>query len=178
MFERNRVDNVMPQQRTTVPAEITLDDGELLKGKFLLPVGASVYDQLNGANAFLEFEPYGGDRQLIAKTSIRAVKLVTIPGNNHLRNRQSEVDGFDPFGVLGLKAGAGWDDIKAAYHRTAKVYHPDRYANAELPLEVRDYLAAMARRVNAAYAALENQEQSRRIVAERAQPVFTSRPRA
>ena len=32
-------------------------------------------------------------------------------------------------------------DAKAAYHARSRVYHPDRYASAELPNEVREYLA-------------------------------------
>jgi hypothetical protein len=53
----------------------------------------------------------------------------------------------------------------------AKAYHPDRYATAELPQEVSDYLAAMARRINAAHAALETPIKRQ---AARPEPVFTS----
>ncbi len=53
------------------------------------------------------------------------------------------------------RAGASRDEVRQAYLRLAKAYHPDRYASVELPEEVRDYLSAMARRVNAAHAALE-----------------------
>ena len=55
--------------------------------------------------------------------------------------------------------------------RLAKAYHPDRYATAELPAEVRDYLAAMARRINAAHAALEVPLKKQAV---RQEPVFTS----
>ena len=57
---------------------------------------------------------------------------------------------------------AGWDETRAAYHKLAKVYHPDRYSSAELPPEVRDYRASLARRINAAYAALEAPQQGRK----------------
>ena len=54
-------------------------------------------------------------------------------------------------------------EIREAYFALAKVYHPDRYATAELPTEVIEYLFAMARRINAAHAALnvEQKKQAR-----------------
>ncbi len=48
-----------------------------------------------------------------------------------------------------------------------------------LPPEVADYLDAMARRINAAYAALETTMQApRRVAAQRSQPIYTSGGRA
>jgi curved DNA-binding protein CbpA len=58
-----------------------------------------------------------------------------------------------------------------AYFALAKAYHPDRYATAELPAEVRDYLAAMARRINAAHAALDVPQKRQAL---RQEPIFTS----
>ena len=64
--------------------------------------------------------------------------------------RPRDADGFDPFVVLGIAPGADKEEIRRAYVGLAKNYHPDRYATAELPDEVRSYLADMARRINAA----------------------------
>jgi len=179
MFERNRVDNAAAQQRTTVPVEIIRDDGLTEKGKFVLPAGKPVFEILNGDAAFIEFEPYGGVRCLIAKAAIRQVRLTSVPVAADLNNKLKELDPFDPYKVLGVPSDAPFEDVRAAFHRLAKEYHPDRYASAELPREVRDYLAAMVRRINAAYAALEGSHQSaRRSAVARAEPVYTSRPRA
>jgi DnaJ domain len=60
-----------------------------------------------------------------------------------------------------LRTGAARDEIREAYVALAKAYHPDRYANVVLPPEVADYMAAMARRINAAHAALEAPEKRR-----------------
>ena len=51
--------------------------------------------------------------------------------------------------------GASREEIREPYVRLAKSYHPDRYATVALPPEVSNYLAAMARRIDAAHAALE-----------------------
>ena len=87
-------------------------------------------------------------------------------------------DSFDPYSVLGVVRGATFDEIRQAFVRLSKLYHPDLYANVALPGEVKDYLAAMARRINAAYHALEAPIQSeKRATIEKAKPVFTSSQR-
>ncbi len=178
MFERVKVDNVSAVHTVAIPVEVTLDDGRSLRGKFLAPQGRGIVELLNGGVQFLEFEPYGGERSLIAKTSIKAVKLVNVPGNGQISRRANEIDTFDPYAELGVRAGASFDEVKSAYHRKAMIYHPDRYATAELPPEVREYLAATVRRINAAFAALEvPQLVVKKANAERAEAVYTSRPR-
>lgn len=173
MFERNKIDSI-PEQ-TSVAVEASLEDGRILKGKVAIPLHKSVFDVLNGSGAFLEFEPFDGERQFIAKASLRTVKLLSVGRGPNLISRLRDMDGFDPHTILGVTRAASWEDIKAAYHRLAKVYHPDRYSAAELPQEVRDYLASMARRVNAAYAALEAPQQvKKQVAAMRAAPVYTS----
>jgi len=177
MFERNKIDNGV--QQGAIPARVTLDDGETLKGRFFAPAGRNFGDVLNGSGGFLEFEPYGGERAYISKASIRSVQLIGVPAAAGLSARVKDLEGFDPFSILGLKAGATAEELRHAYHTRAKTYHPDRYANAELPEEVSDYLAAMARRINAAYAALEEPvKTSRKAEQRRAEAVYTSAARA
>lgn len=173
MFERNKIDTV---DQTGVPVELTTQDGETHKGRLLVATGRPVFDVLNGASAFVEFEAYGGERTYIAKSALRSVKAVNVPRSVNLNSRLRDQDGFDPHMVLGVKAAASFEEIKQAWHRLSKLYHPDRYHGMELPEEVKDYLAAMARRVNLAFAALEAPHQAqRRAHNARATPVYTSR---
>jgi hypothetical protein len=175
MFERNKVDN--SQQLTGIAVEITRDDGTVEKGKLVVAQSSRIADVLNGPVVFLEFETYEGRRSLIAKSSLTDVRIAPAPGATSLQTRLRDGE-FDPYKVLGLEPGASWEVIRAAYHEQAKAYHPDRYANAELPKEVRDYLAIMARRITAAYAALEPVTQAKRQAAKlRTEPVYTSQPR-
>ena len=171
MFERNRIDNVL--QQMSVPAEVTLADGTLLKGKFVILAARSIYEVLNGETKFLEF------KTLIAKSTIAAINLVNPPAAGGLRARLRDDQDFDPYAVLGLAPGSSWEQIRSNYLKFSKMYHPDLYSSVALPDEVRDYLAAMARRVNAAYRALEEPQQTaKRVTAAKPAPIFTSAPRA
>jgi len=172
MFERNRIDNV--PETTAVPVEITLADGSIAKGKLHAPMGKTVADALNGGGGFIEFEPYGGEKSFLAKAQLAAVKPVGVPKAPSLGARLRDADGFDPHAVLGISQGAAREEVRQAYVALAKAYHPDRYAMAELPPEVQDYLSAMARRINAAHAALEVPERKKAALPE---PIFTTRPR-
>lgn len=177
MFERNKVDS--QPDHSGVSIEANLEDGSVIKGKVAIPQNTSVYDVLNGQAAFLEFEPFDGERRFIAKSSVRAVKLLGVGRGPNLQARLRDADAFDPHTILGLTRAASWEDVKSAYHRLAKLYHPDRYSAAELPPEVRDYLAGMTRRVNAAYAALEAPQQvKKQATVQRASPIYTSPARA
>ena len=178
MFERNKIDTAGHQQQMTVPVEVTLEDGDFIRGKFIVPASRTLFDVLNNSGAFIEFEPYGGERSIIAKTAVRAVRLVNAPSPPNLNSRGKDIDTFDPYAVLGIARGAPFEEARQAYHKLAKIYHPDCYAGIDLPHEVRDYLSGMARRINAAYAALEEPAQAKKAAAERVQPVFTSQPRA
>ena len=174
MFERNKVDNI---EHAGVPVELTMTDGELAKGRLMIAQGRNVFEALNGAGAFIEFAPYKGERTYVAKASIVNITLVNVPRPENLNQRLHDLDAFDPHTLLGVAQSAGIDEVKSAWHRLAKVYHPDRYSSADLPVEVRDYLQSMARRVNAAYAALEAPLQAtKRATSTRATPVYTSGP--
>lgn len=171
MFERNKIDTI---EHSAVPVEITIADGEVVKGRMFVAMGRQAFDVLNGAGGFIEFEPYGGDRTFLAKAMLLNVKLVNVPRSGNLNARLRDVDGFDPHAVLGVAGTASFDEVKSAWHRLAKTYHPDRYINADLPGEVRDYLSAMARRVNAAFAALETPHiKAKQAAAQRATAVYS-----
>jgi hypothetical protein len=154
-----------------MPVEAVFADGTIVRGKLLVPTTKSIVDLLNGGGAFLEFEPYGGERSYIAKAQIASIKMLGVPKLPNLNARLKDYHGFDPFAVLGVQQGAKREDIRQAYFALAKSYHPDRYATAELPSEVIEYLFAMARRVNAAHAALSTEQKKQ---AAKAEAVFTS----
>jgi len=151
---------------------LTLNDGTEFKGRIAVAGGRTLVDTLNGTALFIEFEEYAGARTYLAKHAIASIRLIN-PQRGQSLPRMRDTDGFDPHQTLGLPLGASFEDVRAAYLAKAKVYHPDRYSNAELPEEVRRYLEDMSRRINAAFSALQGaQQQSRKV--ERLAPVYTS----
>lgn len=178
MFDRNRVDSGA-QQSVSVPVEIEIEADVVLKGRLIYSAARSFADVLNGGGQFLEFEPYGEPKRYLSKTVIRALKVVAVPVAGQLDARKRDGDGFDPHVVLGVTTSTPWDEVRHAYLTLSKAYHPDKFQAVDLPAEVRDYLSAMASRVNIAYAALERvviSEKSR--VSTRVEPIYESRPRA
>jgi hypothetical protein len=170
MFERNRIDTI---EHNGLAVELTIDTGETVGGQLVVGAGRTLAQMLNGDGGFIEFEPWGGERVHLSKRSLRAVKLLQTPRPESLSGRINAMDGFDPYTILGVRKGVGLDEAKRAWHRLSMAYHPDRYAAAELPAEVTSYLAAMARRINAAYAALESTLASRKTVPLSSPPVYT-----
>jgi DnaJ like chaperone protein len=166
MFQRIRPDNA---DHVAVPVEVHFTDGSTAKGKVLAPIGRSLADILNGAGGFVEFEPYGGEAAFIAKSRLVEVRPLGVPKGVNLRAKLAANEPLDPYAVLGIAPGSSHDQVRKAYFTLAKSYHPDRYASAELPPEVLEYLFTMARRVNAAYAALDG--------ARRTQAAAASAPR-
>lgn len=141
--------------QTAVPVTLKRTTGAVERGRIVLPFQTTLDEVLNGSATFVEFHPYGADKTFISKAEISSIEASNVPKpsdvNIRLHNTNESVD---PFDVLGVPRGAPMAQVKKAYHKLAKLYHPDRYANAELPDEVSVYLAAMARRVNAAYASI------------------------
>lgn len=167
MFERNRIDNATRNREKPVPVELAIDDGRIVKGQVFLPASRQIYDELNQSGGFLEFQAYDGPRELIAKTTVRSVRQIEIPSEKPLaagRAISARQGDFDPYSVLGIEKGAPFEAAREAYFRLSKKYHPDRFANVELPEEISDYLEAMSRRLNAAFAALEKPLQSQRQI--------------
>lgn len=172
MFERNRVDNVSGQRKNTADAELRLTDGRVLSGRIAMPSTRQIFDELNADGGFLDFTPYHGPRELIAKATVAAVRPLEVPRAARL-SATAGADDFDPYRVLNISPEAGLAEVREAYHRISKLYHPDRYSNTDLPPEVSDYIHAMSRRINAAFSALEKPFQAQREMARyKSEPIY------
>jgi DnaJ-class molecular chaperone len=75
------------------------------------------------------------------------------------------LDQLDYFGILKLPQSASPADIKAAYYRESRAFHPDRFA--ALPdLELRERVGRIYRRVNEAYTVLRDDKKRLKYVAD------------
>jgi curved DNA-binding protein CbpA len=79
------------------------------------------------------------------------------------------LDQLDYFAVLKLAATATPGEIRAAYHRESRVYHPDRYAAVD-DEGFRDRIGRIYRRINEAYTVLRDDARRKKYAGEVAGP--------
>ncbi len=75
------------------------------------------------------------------------------------------LDQLDYYAVLKLQPGAGAAEVRAAYHRESRVYHPDRFAAAG-SAELRATIGRIYRRINEAYTVLRDDRRRERYLAD------------
>jgi DnaJ-domain-containing protein 1 len=153
MFERNRVDNA---NDPTVAIEVGLAGGRTITGRAALGKGKALHRLLDGDEKFLFVDCFEGEAQFVAKAEITSVKVIPTQRPRALNLPLPDASNFDPHRILGVQKGAPWDEIRAAYHRMTKLYHPDKFESVELPDEVRAYLVAMTKEVNVAFRTLRS----------------------
>jgi hypothetical protein len=163
MFERNRVDN---RAETLICVEVTIASGDKLSGRVSLAAGKPVHKLLDSDDNFIYAETFDGEGHFIPKSDIRGLKVINTGRMASMFMTVPDAKSFDPYRVLGLEKNAPFADIKEAHVRLTKLYHPDRYASVELPREVKVYIEAMSKNVNAAFQALKH-------VAHKSAPVYS-----
>lgn len=151
MFERNPVDN---KNEMLIAVEVAMADGSKVSGRAVLAPGKAVHKLLEAGEPFLYVDGFDGEGAFLPKADIRGLKVIQPARAQALTLMIPDARNFDPYRILSLEKGASFEEIRDAYHRLTKVYHPDRYASVELPREVKIYLDAMAKNVNAAFRAL------------------------
>jgi DnaJ-class molecular chaperone len=75
------------------------------------------------------------------------------------------LDQLDYYGVLKISQAAVPAEIKAAYYRESRAYHPDRFAAAGTP-QLRDLVGRVYRRINEAYTVLRDDTKRVRYLAD------------
>lgn len=82
-----------------------------------------------------------------------------------VEQRAAGLDGLDYFEVLRVEKVASPVEIKSAYYRESRIFHPDRYA-AVGSLELRERIGRIYRRVNEAYTVLRDDVKRKKYLAE------------
>ena len=150
MFEKNRASNITAAT-VRIAARITLNSGECVAGHLVAPGSGRLAEALNSTAPFIEFQTLSGATRHINKLAIVSLDPVEVPNSDQLARRNADAAAFDPYAVLGLASTALPEQLHEAYVSLVRTYHPDRYAAAGLPREVTDYIAAMSKRINAAW---------------------------
>ena len=135
--------NTSVRERRKLRATVTLNDGTVLDGYFFCLADQRITDLLNDERSFVPLVTIDGRTYVIAKSSIMtAVPKDKVPIMNLAT---------DPFSVLGVAPEAAPAEIKQAYRRRMQEYHPDRFANIDLPDELMILANDMAARITNAY---------------------------
>ncbi len=75
------------------------------------------------------------------------------------------LDQLDYFGVLKVRQGASPAEIKQAYYRESRAYHPDRFAAVPDPI-FREVIGRIYRRINEAYTVLRDDAKRAKYLAD------------
>jgi DnaJ-class molecular chaperone len=75
------------------------------------------------------------------------------------------LDQLDYYGVLKIPQGAGAAEVKAAYYRESRAWHPDRFAAVDDPA-LKALIGRIYRRINEAYTVLRDDRKRVRYLAD------------
>ncbi len=137
-----------------IVVELFLSDGRALVGHIILPATSDLVRIMNNDLKYIRFESLDGNPCLIAKSAILEVASRELPKAVQLD--AGDDTNFDPYSVLGLPHDSTPQDVRAAYLKVTKIYHPDIYANIAMPPEVERYLNAVFSRANLAYTMIKS----------------------
>lgn len=139
-----------------------LATGKTMVVSLKLPLSGKLNDLLNNADQFLDVLGSDGEQFFLAKSLVQKVVVANPPkAGLNLNRRSSDRSHFNPWTVLGIAKDVSPDRLRAAYIALVKRYHPDRFANMDLPQEMKDYAAAMLARINMAYDQIDVAPESR-----------------
>lgn len=74
---------------------------------------------------------------------------------NNFRNEYVEPSKDNYYEILGVSEGASKEEIKAAFRKLSKLYHPDSYSSKNLPPEIIKEFEDKLSKINEAYYALK-----------------------
>lgn len=133
----------------TLEIAARLVDGSVMRGFVVAGITGQLEQTLNKDVAFVEFIGHDGRRAFIAKSQLAAVEPVEPLRKPVLEARKAGTATCHE--LLGVAENCSLDEARDAYHRLVKLYHPDLYANAQLPKEIVRYATDMFSQISTAW---------------------------
>ena len=139
-----------------MPVLITMSDGTQINGAVRLTLTNKLTDALSTSDLFLDILTEDGEQQFVSKAAIRLIRATDGARTQQEAGPRPFAQGpVDPYSTLKLQRDASPDDVKKAYHKMVRLYHPDRIASFDLPEDMLEYARDMLVRVNLAFEELK-----------------------
>jgi DnaJ-domain-containing protein 1 len=142
------------RQKKALKVLLETADGKAIEAELMVFHAESLAEVMNGRMEFLELRDAYGKSSLVAKSFIRRIfpKADDEPeGKESAEFAKLRIHAHDPYLVLDVASGASDEDVRLAYHKLARAYHPDKLAALDLPPAIRDYGEEILKKINAAY---------------------------
>lgn len=143
-----------------LPVTLTLTSGDRLHGDLLLIRMQPLIEVMNKPEPYVQL--LGEDRRIVA---IAKHSIASAQANPPERSSLEVASASDPARVLGVDRNDDPQDIREAYLRKVRQYHPDHFASVTLPPEVARYIEAMFLRIQASYEELQPKKKQARAEA-------------
>ena len=137
---------------------IRMLDGATLRGTLSKGHNSGLEAILSKETPFLEFISKDGQRKFLSKHQIAYVEPVE-PLRKPTLAPKNDPRFVDAFTFMGLQRNCSLEEAKSAFHRMAKMYHPDTFSGYDLPEEVQRYVASMFKQVNTAFTEVKSELQ-------------------
>ncbi|MFT3709395.1 MAG: DnaJ domain-containing protein [Archangium sp.] len=105
-----------------------------------------------------------------------AVETINAQQAAELRRMATQLDSLDYFQLLGLAQTAGAGDIKKAFYRESRTYHPDRFFHMP-ESQVKEDIGHLYKRITEAYYVLKDDQKRKKYLADLASPERANRLR-
>lgn len=145
------------RQKTPVKAIIVTADGKKHDVRLLINHGESLVNFMNSGSAFIEVEDEKKNKTLLARSFIQSIT----PKDSGMDKVSDEIasekwrhHSQDPYIMLDVQIDASDEDIKNAYHKLARAYHPDRMLSMDLPPAMLAHGEEILKKINIAYEAI------------------------
>ena len=128
---------------------VELFNGSEFEAYLFLAQDERMSDLLNDNRKFLPFEHLEcGATKLVAK---EAISVITPKDKASRRVKDNGMKSENPYRVLGVAPGADFEEVKRHYKEKAREYHPDRFSNDQVPVEMIEFANQMMSRINQAF---------------------------
>ena len=135
-------DNSEKQHKQKLEAVVQLVDGAEILGVFFVAPQGRFTDLLNDTREFLPIESTSGAITVVRKAAILRVTPI---------KQDETLESSNPYTLLGIMSSVTQEELRAAYHRLVRQYHPDHLTSLGLPQPFIDFATGHMARINDAH---------------------------